>query len=78
MDFITGLPSSNGYTIIMVVVDTLSKYAHFVSMKSDYSAKSVAKLFFQNVVKLHGMLKSIVSDRDKVFTSSFWQHLFRL
>ena len=78
MDFITGLPSSNGYIVILVGVDRLSKYAHFLPMKTDYTAKSVADAFFHNVIKLHGMPKSIVSNRDKVFTSSFWQHLFKL
>ncbi|PNY16671.1 retrotransposon-related protein, partial [Trifolium pratense] len=78
MDFITGLPPSSGYTTIMVIVDRLTKYAHFIPMKSDYSSKSVAEAFMHNIVKLHGMPKSIVSDRDKVFTSSFWQQLFKL
>ncbi|CAJ2662565.1 unnamed protein product [Trifolium pratense] len=78
MDFITGLPLSFGYTTIMVVVDRLTKYAHFIAMKTDYTSKSVAEAFMHNVVKLHGMPKSIVSDRDKVFTSTFWQHLFKL
>ncbi|GAU44596.1 hypothetical protein TSUD_187860 [Trifolium subterraneum] len=78
MDFITGLPSSYGYTTIMVVVDRLTQYAHFIAMKSDYTSKTVAEAFMHNIVKLHGMPKSIVSDRDKVFTSTFWQHLFKL
>ncbi|MCH79841.1 retrotransposon protein, partial [Trifolium medium] len=78
MDFISGLPLSFGYTTIMVVVDRLTKYAHFLPMKTDYNSKSVAEAFMHNVVKLHGMPKSIVSDRDKVFTSAFWQHLFKL
>lgn len=78
MDFITGLPPSSGFTVIMVVVDKLSKYAHFMPLKSDYSSKTVVEAFMHNVVKLHGMPKSIVSDRDKVFTSKFWQHLFQL
>ncbi|CAJ2659203.1 unnamed protein product [Trifolium pratense] len=78
MDFITGLPPSQSYTTIMVVVDRLTKYAHFIPMRSDYTSKSVAEVFMQNIVKLHGMPKSIVSDRDKVFTSNFWQQLFKL
>jgi hypothetical protein len=78
MDFIIGLPLSSGYTTIMVVVDRLTKYAHFITMRSDYTSKSVAEAFMHNIVKLHGMPKSIVSDRDKVFTSAFWQHLFKL
>nr|KYP52382.1 Transposon Ty3-I Gag-Pol polyprotein [Cajanus cajan] len=78
MDFITGLPPSHGFTVIMVVIDRLSKYAHFTTMKSDYTSKLVAESFMKMVVKLHGFPKTIVSDRDKVFTSQFWQHLFRL
>ncbi|KAA8546750.1 hypothetical protein F0562_003179 [Nyssa sinensis] len=78
MDFIEGLPMANGHSVIMVVVDRLTKYAHFVPMKHPFSAASVARAFVANVVRLHGVPASIVSDRDKVFTSHFWQALFRL
>ncbi|PNX93307.1 Ty3/gypsy retrotransposon protein [Trifolium pratense] len=78
MDFITGLPIVNGFSVIMVVVDRLTKYAHFLTLKAYYSSKTVAEAFMSNIVKLHGMPRSIVSDRDKVFTSAFWQHLFKL
>ena len=78
MNFITGLPNSFGFIVIMVVVDRLSKYGHFAPLKTDYNSKMVAEVFMQNIVKLHGMPKSIVSDRDKIFTSQFWQHLFKL
>lgn len=78
MDFITGLPSSGGYTVILVVIDRLSKYAHFSPLKANYSSKVVAETFMKFVVKLHGFPKTIVLDRDKIFTSQFWQHLFRL
>lgn len=78
MDFITGLPMSFGINVIMVVVDCLSKYGHFTALKSDYTSKQVVELFMTNIFKLHGMPKSIISDRDKVFTSKFWQHLFKL
>jgi hypothetical protein len=60
IDFITGLPLSYGYTTILVVIDRLSKYAHFLPMKTDYTSKSVAEIFMHNIVKLHGMPKSIV------------------
>ncbi|MCH81226.1 retrotransposon protein [Trifolium medium] len=78
MDFITGLPNSFGFSVIMVVIDRLTKYSHFVAQKADYSSKTVAEAFMTNIAKLHGIPKSIVSDRDKVFTSTFWQHLFKL
>ncbi|WVZ03870.1 hypothetical protein V8G54_024676 [Vigna mungo] len=78
MDFITGLPPSNGYTIIMVVIDRLSKYAYLAPLKADYNSKSVAELFINVVVKLYGFPRTIVSDRDKIFISHFWQHLFKL
>ncbi|MCH83059.1 hypothetical protein A2U01_0003873, partial [Trifolium medium] len=78
MDFITSLPMSFGFTVIMVVIDRLTKYSHFVALKADYTSKTVAEAFMLNIAKLHGIPKSIVSDRDKVFTSSFWQNLFKL
>jgi hypothetical protein len=78
MDFIEGLSKSAGYDVILVIVDRYTKYAHFIPLKHPYSAHSVAKSVFNNVVKLHGMPLSIVSDRDKVFTSHFWKELFAL
>lgn len=76
MDFIDGLPKSEGFEVIRVVVDHLIKYAHFLPLKHSYTAQSVATIFIDNVVRLHGVPASIVSDRDKVFTSYFWKKLF--
>jgi hypothetical protein len=71
MDFIDALPKCDGYSVILVVVDRFTKYAHFLPLKLPYTATSVAQVFFSTVVKLHGLHKTIVSDRDKVFTSNF-------
>lgn len=78
MDFIEGLPRSNVYLVIMVIVDRLTKYSHFVPLRHPYTAFVMAKAFIANVVRLHVFPTSIVIDQDKVFISSFWQALFRL
>ncbi|XP_060962287.1 uncharacterized protein LOC133032379 [Cannabis sativa] len=78
MDFIVGLPNSNGVTNILVVIDRFTKYAHFGALPRQYSATKVAELFSNMVIKLHGLPRTIVSDRDPVFTSAFWKKLFEL
>ncbi|CAH9105349.1 unnamed protein product [Cuscuta europaea] len=78
MDFIGGLPKSQGKDTILVVVDRLTKFSHFIPLAHPYNAKGVAEIFIQEVVRIHGFPKSIVSDRDSLFLSSFWSELFRL
>jgi hypothetical protein len=78
MDFVEGFPKVGGKSVILTVVDRFSKFAHFIPLGHPYTAASVAKAFFEEIVRLHGIPCSIVSDRDMVFTSLFWTELFRL
>ncbi|XP_068651575.1 uncharacterized protein [Aristolochia californica] len=78
MDFIDGVPSSSGKSVIFVVVDRFSKYGHFIPLAHPYTAAQVTQLFMENIVRLHGMPNSITSDRDAIFTSTFWKELFKL
>ena len=78
LDFIEGLPNSESYSVIMVVVDRLSKYAHFIPISHPYTASKIAQVFLANIFKLHGLPNSIVTDRDPTFTSTFWKELFKL
>ena len=72
MDFITGLPRFEGKSVIMVVVDRITKYAHFCALSHPFKASTVATSFMDTVQKLHGTPKIIVSDKDPIFSRNFW------
>ena len=77
MDFITQLPmTKNGNDAIFVVVDRLTKMAHFIPTKTTATAEDTARLFLDNVFRLHGLPEEIISNRDSKFTGNFWQALF--
>jgi hypothetical protein len=78
MDFIEGLPKVGGKSVILTVVDRFSKYAHFIALGHPYTATTVARAFFDGIVRLHGFPTSIVSDRDPVFTGHVWRDLFQM
>jgi hypothetical protein len=76
MDFIVGLPCTQaGYHSICVIVDRLTKVAHFIPVKMTYTGAKLAELYMSRIVCLHGVLKKIVSDRGSQFTSKFWKKL---
>jgi hypothetical protein len=77
MDFVEGLLKSRTKDVIMVVVDRLTKYAHFISLAHPFTAQTVAQLFIDHIFKLHGLPIAIVTDRDRIFTSKHWQDIFK-
>jgi hypothetical protein len=72
MDFIIGLLKSEGKSVIMVIVDRLTKYAHFCALSHPFKANTITTAFIETVQKLQGIPKIIVSDRDPIFTGHFW------
>lgn len=77
MDFIEGSPRLEGFDAILVVVNQLSKYGHFIALRHPLLAKTVAKCFIHEVLCLHGVPYTIVSDRDHIFLSHFWLELHK-
>lgn len=75
VDFITHLPSSNGYDAVLVVVDRLTKMRHYVPCLMTSNAEDVARIFVREIYRLHGAPASVVSDRDIRFVNNFWDHL---
>ncbi|KAF0929881.1 hypothetical protein E2562_026095 [Oryza meyeriana var. granulata] len=78
LDFVEALPKVGGKSVILMVVNRFSKYCHFIPLAHPYTAETVAQAFFSDIVRLHGIPQSMVSDRDPVFTSKFWSELMRL
>nr|GEV04179.1 reverse transcriptase domain-containing protein [Tanacetum cinerariifolium] len=76
MDFITKLPrTSSKHDSIWVIVDRLTKSAHFLAVREDYKTEKLARLYINEIVARHGMPVSIIFDRDNYLTSRFWQSL---
>jgi hypothetical protein len=77
MDFVEGLPSSEGNNAIMVVVDKFTKYRDFISLTYPFIAHKIAQLFLDHFYKFYRLPTVIVTDRDNIFTSIFWKELFK-
>lgn len=76
MDFVSGLPlNSSKKNVVRVVVDWLTKLAHFLSLNTAYSLEKLVELYIAKIVRLHGVPSSMVFDRDPRFTSRFWNQL---
>jgi hypothetical protein len=71
IDFIEGLPKVNSHSVILMVINRFSKSAHFLPLGNPYTATTIARVFFDSIVKLHGVPNSIVNDSDPAFTGRF-------
>jgi hypothetical protein len=77
LDYLTHLPKSNGFNSVLIVVDHLTRMAHFLPYTETVTAEETATLFLQGVYRIHGLPRVLVSDRDPIFVSDFWQTLWR-
>ena len=79
MDFIVGLPhTQKNFNSIWVIVDCLTKSTHFIPVRVDYRPSDYAELYFNQIVRLHGVPRTIVSDRGPQFTARFWEQLHKM
>lgn len=78
LDLITGLPSSNSYDAVLVVVDRLTKMAHFVPCNTTLDSQTFARLYRDSIFRLHGLPESVISDRGSIFTSEYTKNLCKL
>ena len=79
MDFITGLPKSKKQNdSIFMVINKLSKEAHFIPLKSTYKVVNIIDIFFKEIFRLQGIPKAVILDRDVKFTGKFWRYLFSI
>ena len=76
IDLIIGLPKSEGKSVVMVVVDKITKYSHFNVLSHPFKVSMITNSFMETIQKLHGTPNIILSDRDLIFTSNFWTKLF--
>ena len=78
MDFITDLPTSEGYDAILVVIDRLTKMSHFIPCRKNLKARQFANLFIKEIFRLHGLPKDIITDRGSIFTSDIWKETTKI
>lgn len=79
VDFVGPLPQNKNrhgaFDQVMVVIDHLTSMVHLIPVRTTYRARQIAEVFYESIYRLHGLPERIVSDRDKIFTSTFWIHL---
>jgi len=75
MDFITGLPLSHGHSVILVIINPLSKFAYFSPLTSYFSAPKVIEVFLKTIMSAHDIPQTSVSYHDKIFTNKFWEQI---